>query len=63
MPYVDNPTEMAFLKSQLETFTMDQMKILLPHLVNRNINFRIEGRDRDQKLEIHDKYEIELKNR
>ena len=63
MPYVDNPTEMTFLKSQLENLTPDQLKILVPHLVNRNIDFRMTGRDTDQELEIHDKAANEMRKK
>ena len=63
MPCVDNPREMTFLKSQLEILTMEQFKTLVPHLVNRNIDLRLEGRDRDRDLQTHDKFEFELNYR
>ena len=49
--------------SQLENLTPDQLKILVPHLVNRNIDFRMTGRDKDQELEIHDKAANAMRNR
>ena len=63
MPCVDNPREMAFLKSQLEILTTEQFKTLVPHLVNRNIELKLEGRDRDLDLHLHDKCKFDLMNR
>ena len=48
-----NP-QLAFLNAQMNTLSEDELKILLLHFMNRNVDLRLEGRDQDWQMSARD---------